>query len=128
MHSRTDLILATDLDGTFLPPEGNGGGSDLYKLIRDNPGKIVLIFVTGRAYESILSLLDDPSVPVPDYIIADVGATILKRQGDTFSPVMPLQQEIAEKWPGHGPFLGGGGWLGGGQRKEPPQDRLFFFL
>lgn len=128
MHSRTHLILATDLDGTFLPPEGGGAASDLYKLIRDNSGKIVLIFVTGRAYESILSLLDDPSIPVPDYIIADVGATILKRHGETFSPVMPLQQEIAEKWPGHDVILSSVGSLAGLQRQEVPQERRCSFF
>lgn len=127
MCSTHELILATDLDGTFLPPEGGGGASELYKLIRNNSEKILLIFVTGRAYESILSLLDDPLIPAPDYIIADVGGTILKRQGDTYAPVMPLQQEIAEKWPGHDVIWNRVASIGGLQRQEVPQERRCSF-
>ena len=128
MHSRIDLVLATDLDGTFLHPDTNGTMPPLYKVIRDNRDKIVLIFVTGRGYESILSLLDDPSFPMPDYIIADVGATVLKRQAETFIPVMPLQNEIAEKWPGREAVLNSVNSIAGLQLQEVPQERRCSFF
>ena len=90
------MILATDLDGTFL-----GGVEDarreLYDLIRETP-EAVLIFVTGRGVGSIRPLLDDPFVPNPQYIIADVGATIV--HGDTLEPVASIQEEIEAVWPG----------------------------
>src|SRR5690554_6194109 len=77
------LILATDLDGTFL-----GGSAEdqrrLYQTLRNMPGS-VLIFVTGRGLESVLPLLGDPSIPDPDYIICDVGATVV--HGETLQPV-----------------------------------------
>lgn len=90
------MILATDLDGTFL----GGKHADklkLYRLIRENK-EIRLIFVTGRGMESVLPLLDDPIIPNPDYIICDVGATILN--GRTLEPIEPLQNQIESKWPG----------------------------
>lgn len=90
------MLLATDLDGTFL------GGShqhmeELYEMIRNNKD-FRLVFVTGRGMESVLPLLSDPVIPRPEYIICDVGATIL--DGTTLFPVQPIQNNIESKWPG----------------------------
>lgn len=121
------MILATDLDGTFLPPNSNEPSSDLYKIIRDHREEILLIFVTGRGYESILPLLDDSSLPTPDYIIGDVGATILKKNRGAFVPVMSLQSEIAGKWPGRETILNELGNIAGLQLQEVPQERRCSF-
>lgn len=90
------MLLATDLDGTFL-----GGKSidklKLYRLIREEQG-IRLAFVTGRGMESVLHLLDDSIIPNPDFILCDVGATILN--GRTLEPIQPIQSQIESKWPG----------------------------
>ncbi|RAJ11124.1 glucosylglycerol-phosphate synthase/alpha,alpha-trehalose-phosphate synthase [UDP-forming],TIGR02400 [Chitinophaga skermanii] len=90
------MILATDLDGTFLGGDQQSK-NQLYSLIRDNKD-FRLIFVTGRGLESVLPLLSDPVIPRPDYIICDVGATVLN--GYTLEPVQPIQNSIEEKWPG----------------------------
>lgn len=90
------MLLATDLDGTFL----GGRQTDrlkLYRLIREQE-KIRLLFVTGRGIESVMPLLDNPIIPNPDYIICDVGATVLN--GQTLEPVQPIQSEIENRWPG----------------------------
>ena len=90
------MLLATDLDGTFL----GGRQADrlkLYRLIREQEN-IRLMFVTGRGIESVMPLLDNPVIPDPDYIICDVGATILN--GQTLEPVQPIQAEIESRWPG----------------------------
>lgn len=88
------MLLATDLDGTFL-----GGKQidklNLYKLIQQR-NDILLVFVTGRGLESVLPLLNDLIIPDPDYIICDVGATIVN--GRTLEPVEPIQSEIESKW------------------------------
>lgn len=128
MTTKIKMILATDLDGTFLAPEAKGAPSDLYKVIRDNREEIILIFVTGRGYESILPLLDDASLPMPDYIIADVGGTILKRQNGSFISVMPLQGEVAEKWPGREIILNQLADMAGLHIQEVPQERRCSFL
>src|SRR5689334_7030507 len=90
------MILATDLDGTFL-----GGKSlqkqQLYRILRENTA-VRLIYVTGRGLESVIPILNDPIIPNPDYIICDVGATIVN--GHTLEPVEHLQSEIEKKWPG----------------------------
>lgn len=90
------MLLATDLDGTFL-----GGDSEnrlrLYQIIAAHP-EIELAFVTGRGLESVLPLLADPTIPQPDYIICDVGCTVV--DGHTQQPIQPLQAAIDKRWPG----------------------------
>ena len=96
INNNASLVLATDLDGTFL-----GGTSSsreqLYSLLRNN-SNICLIFVTGRGRESVQELFNDPLLPRPDFIIGDVGASIF--EGDGVQPVEPLQSKIDALWPG----------------------------
>ncbi|MEL6549569.1 MAG: HAD-IIB family hydrolase [Pseudomonadota bacterium] len=93
-----DLVLATDLDGTFL------GGTDedrkkLYQFIESNRSRVGLIFVTGRDPGFINDLVRKRGVPKPDYVVADVGTTIAE-MGDDFHlrPIDALEAEISEKW------------------------------
>lgn len=90
------LLLATDLDGTFLAGK-SVHKQQLYRLIRERKD-VRLVFVTGRGLETVIPLLKDPVIPNPDYIICDVGATVVN--GLTLEPVQPLQSIIEEKWPG----------------------------
>lgn len=91
------LVLATDLDGTFL-----GGSPEqrqkFYDYLEENRDRLQLIFVTGRSLELILRLYDqkDIKIPQPDYIIGDVGTTIY--DGKTLKPVAEVQNWVAEIW------------------------------
>ena len=90
------MLLATDLDGTFL----GGRQSDRMRLYRFLPRQpeVTLVFVTGRGFEHVLPLIYDPTIPTPKYVICDVGTTIV--HGDTLEPVQPIQSEINQCWPG----------------------------
>ncbi len=90
------MLLATDLDGTFLAGDPEDRLS-LYQTIAAHP-EIKLAYVTGRSLEAVLPLLADPTLPQPDYIIADVGATLV--HGDSLQPIQPLQSVIDARWPG----------------------------
>ena len=70
------MILATDLDGTFLAGDA-ATRHRLYQLVSLH-ADVDLIFVTGRGLESVLPLLSDPTIPQPKYIICDVGATVVE--------------------------------------------------
>ena len=126
-HSQIDsrsLVLATDLDGTLL-----AGTRDARRRIRDLfsgglPGA-KLVFVTGRGLESVIPLLSDPTIPVPDYIIADVGATIV--HGD-LRPVEPLHHEIAAHWPGAQTVLKALASFDYLERQYVPQERRCSFF
>lgn len=89
------LILATDLDGTFL-----GGSADqrrsLYDMLTRHRRQIMIVFVTGRDLGFIDALKAQGDVPVPDYVIGDVGTTIVR--GDTFEPIAEVQDPISRVW------------------------------
>ena len=92
---RRPLVLATDLDGTFL------GGSDaqrlaLYRWIEAHRERVTLVFVTGRDLPFIRTLVRDTPVPRPDYVIGDVGTTIAGGPG--IEPMEELEQPIAQAW------------------------------
>jgi len=90
------FVLATDLDGTFLAGESDER-QRLYRLIARHPD-IRLVWITGRGLEAVMPLLTDPSLPRPDYIVCDVGATVV--DGQTLQPLQPLQSSIDARWPG----------------------------
>lgn len=90
------MLLATDLDGTFLAGDPEDRLS-LYQTIAAHP-EIKLAYVTGRSLEAVLPLLADPTLPQPDYIIADVGATLV--HGDSLQPIQSLQGTVDARWPG----------------------------
>lgn len=98
----------------------------LYRALRATQD-VRLVFVTGRGAESVLPLLSDPLVPDPDYIIADVGATVL--HGDGRRHVTPLQWELSQHWVGMDPILQALEGLDGLERQRVPQERrVSYFL
>ncbi|MBM9596386.1 HAD-IIB family hydrolase [Roseitranquillus sediminis] len=91
------MVLATDLDGTFL------GGSDedrrrLYDWIEGNRATVGLVFVTGRDPDFIRDLCAG-LVPWPEYVVGDVGTTIAHVEpGGRLVPIPDLEADIAERW------------------------------
>lgn len=118
------MILATDLDGTFLAgdPENR---LKLYQLISTHPD-LTLVYVTGRGLESVLPLLADPTLPQPDYIICDVGCTVV--EGATQQPIIEIQAEIERRWPGEHVVEDVMAAFDGLSRQEVPQERRCSFL
>jgi hydroxymethylpyrimidine pyrophosphatase-like HAD family hydrolase len=118
------LVLATDLDGTLL-----AGTQEMRRRIRDlfsgGLSGAKLVYVTGRGLESIIPLLSDSTLPQPDYIIADVGATVV--YGD-LRPVDPLHHEIAARWPGSQAVLQQLAGFSLLQRQTVPQERRCSFF
>jgi glucosylglycerol-phosphate synthase len=117
------MLLATDLDGTFL------AGNDeerhrLYHLVAHHPD-IQLAFVTGRGLETVMPLLDDAAMPRPDYVICDVGATVV--DGTSLQPIQPLQAEIESCWPGERPVVQAVSRFPMLSRQDVPQERRVSF-
>ncbi len=113
------MLLATDLDGTFLAGDPDSR-LKLYQLVVSHP-EIKLVFVTGRGLELVLPLLADPTLPEPDYIICDVGGTLV--DGHTQQAVQPIQGEIDRLWPGERMVEEAIADFAGLQRQEVPQER-----
>lgn len=93
-----DLVLATDLDGTFL-----GGSPEdrqrFYGWIEANRDRVGLIFVTGRDPGFISDLTARRGVPRPDYVVGDVGTTVASVGPDhLLSPIAELEADIEKAW------------------------------
>ncbi len=118
-HLGRPLLLATDLDGTFLAgtPEQR---LRLYQLL-DRYADVQLAYVTGRGLEAVLPLLSDPTLPRPDYIICDVGATVV--EGRNRQAIQPLQSQIESRWPGEQAIAKVIDAFPGLERQEVPQER-----
>ncbi len=90
----SSLLLATDLDGTFL------GGTEAQRgaLYADLAARqdVLLVYVTGRDIGFIAELIRTPGIPRPRYIIGDVGTSVY--DGETLEPMVELEAEIATRW------------------------------
>ena len=118
-HATAPVLLATDLDGTFLA--GNSlQRRQLYRLLAAHPN-LRSAWVTGRGVESVLPLLADPTLPRPDYLICDVGATVLDTRD--MLPVQPLQSAIEGRWPGEYPVAAALAPFTDLVRQDVPQQR-----
>lgn len=77
------LLIGTDLDRTLLPngeaPE-SAGARDRFRLLGELP-EVRLVYVTGRDPDLVNEAIETWNVPVPDLLIADVGATIAEPAG-----------------------------------------------
>ena len=113
------LVLATDLDGTFLAGDPSER-QRLYRLASQHPD-IRLIWITGRGLEAVMPLLLDPALPRPDYLVCDVGATVV--DGKTLQPIQPLQSQIEARWPGERAVADAMHRFPVLQRQDVPQDR-----
>ncbi len=73
-------VLATDLDGTFIPLEGNQQNHcDLEVLCLELQRRgLELIYVTGRHYELVLEAIGSHALPTPQWMICDVGTSIYR--------------------------------------------------
>ena len=95
--SKKEMVLATDLDGTFL------GGTEedrkaFYAFIEKSRDRVGLIFVTGRDPAFIVNAVKK-GLPAPDFVIGDVGTTIARFDAEGHvSPIEDLEAEIADAW------------------------------
>jgi len=93
-------ILATDLDGTFIPGD---------HLLPDDPQlralevlrkriaseRLEVVFVTGRHLDSVIEVMQRKHLPQPQWIIGDVGTSIFHREGPGCDqPYRPLQSYV----------------------------------
>ncbi|MEM6365938.1 MAG: HAD-IIB family hydrolase, partial [Planctomycetota bacterium] len=116
MSSSGCCVLATDLDGTFIPLDGDIEAERSLRLIKSalaspptnsqvdqssQAGRAFpLLFVTGRHYDSVLDAIRESSLPIPDWILCDVGTSFFRRvteadQPNVFERVAAYDHELA---------------------------------
>jgi HAD superfamily hydrolase (TIGR01484 family) len=82
----TPNTLATDLDGTFIPLHGNSPNeADLstFHKMRETVD-FNLVFATGRHFASVIDAIKKYRLPLPDWIICDVGSSIYEKNDHHF--------------------------------------------
>ncbi|WP_296476642.1 HAD-IIB family hydrolase [Roseinatronobacter sp.] len=99
LAAECEMVLATDLDGTFL-----GGSAEhrrqLYDWLQNHYPAVRLVFVSGRDPDFIGQLCADGAVPAPEYVIGDVGTTIARFDAGTVQPIPSLEAPIVRRWHG----------------------------
>ncbi|MFG3406528.1 trehalose-6-phosphate synthase [Streptomyces sp. NPDC048142] len=93
-----ERVLVADLDGTLL-----GGDQEsrlrMRRALERHP-EITVVFATGRSLSSVRTLLrQDPLLPRPRWIIADVGASVV--DAADMSHIDALERPLRSGWPGH---------------------------
>lgn len=84
----TPRLLASDLDGTLIPPDESPDRlrelQDLRRTVQVM--ELALAYVTGRRLASALRGIERFGLPRPDALACDVGATVYWRRDGTYEP------------------------------------------
>ena len=96
------LLLCTDLDRTLIPngpqPESSNARTCFRSLATKD--EVTLVYVTGRHKALVQEAIDDYQLPQPGYVIADVGSTIYKTNGNGWHHWEQWGLEISGQWHG----------------------------
>ncbi|MCP5559787.1 MAG: HAD-IIB family hydrolase [Verrucomicrobiaceae bacterium] len=96
------LLIATDLDRTLLPNGGQPESAAARPMLRQlvGEGRIGLAYVSGRSLGLVLEAVPTYDLPMPDWIIADVGATIYHRENDAWERDDQWHALLSRRWQG----------------------------
>lgn len=84
---KAKYLLALDLDGTLVGDDL--ALSEFSEYLGERREQFWLAYVTGRTAGSAVSLFDLPHLPCPDFLVCDVGGTLLRP-----SPEIQLLNEM----------------------------------
>lgn len=94
------ILLATDLDRTLLPngkhPESPQARA-LFRQFVTRP-EVVLAYVTGRHRGLVMEAIDAYDIPIPQFVIADVGTSLWEVRGASWQIRDDWQQALATDW------------------------------
>ncbi len=97
------LLICTDLDRTLIPngPHAESAGARRHFARLAGDVRVTLAYVSGRHRELVASAISEYSLPVPDYVLGDVGTTIYRVGPRNAWERQPRwEQEIAKDWNG----------------------------
>lgn len=90
-------VLATDLDGTFIPLDDNPDNISALEILKREffSTNNKLIYVTGRHLSSVESAVGTFQLPVPDWMICDVGTSIYRIDGGDPAIFNPYEEHLS---------------------------------
>lgn len=97
------LLICTDLDRTLIPngPQSESDGVRRHFARLCERPEVTLAYVTGRHRALVENAISNYSLPIPDYVIADVGTTIYRvGPGHRWERQHAWDEQIAVDWNG----------------------------
>lgn len=95
------LLVCTDLDRTLIPNGSrleSAGVRARFQALAARP-EVTLAYVTGRHLELVVRAMAEFQLPVPDFIIANVGTTIYQPgPAGTWQSLDEWQADIGQDW------------------------------
>lgn len=96
------ILICTDLDRTLLPngkqPESPGARAAFRRLVL-RP-EITLAYVSGRHRSLVEDAIREYELPLPDWVIGDVGTTIYQLHAEEWLHWSEWEQEVSAAWRG----------------------------
>lgn len=98
------LLICTDLDRTLIPngpqPE-SPGARRCFAQLAERP-EVTLAYVSGRHRALVEEAVAAYRLPLPDFVIGDVGTTIYRvGKEHAWQSLAAWEEEIARDWAGH---------------------------
>lgn len=96
------LLLCTDMDRTVIPNGAQVEHQDSRKQFARfcRQPEVLLVYVTGRHQELVNEALEDYGLPVPDYVITDVGTRIYYINNECWQEIRAWEELIDKDWNG----------------------------
>ncbi|MGR9085802.1 MAG: HAD-IIB family hydrolase [Gammaproteobacteria bacterium] len=96
------ILLCTDLDRTLLPngsqPESPEARQYFDRFV--SRAEVTLAYVTGRHRDLVDEAIQEYDLPMPDWVIGDVGTTIYRIQAGEWRHWTEWEDDIARDWRG----------------------------
>jgi len=95
-------ILATDLDRTLLPngKESYEEGAIERLMLALDKSDIGLVYVTGRNLRLVQEAVDEYKIPLPLFLVAEVGSMVYKKEGEALVADDDWLEYLSQKTPG----------------------------
>ena len=99
----TKLLLCTDLDRTLIPngtqPESLAVRNKFNHLVSQD--EVTLVYVSGRDESLVKQAMQNFKLPLPDYVITDVGSSIYQILNGEWIHLIKWDSEISNDWNGY---------------------------
>lgn len=91
-------VLATDLDGTLIPLEGEPQNREDLETLAClfAQANRTLVYATGRSFDSVMEAISQIPLPEPDWIVCDVGSRIMHHEGVEWREMTAYDQHLNE--------------------------------
>jgi len=95
-------LLATDLDGTVIPPGRTAERSREIGLFREAVASagVTLAYVTGRHLAFALEGVEQAGLPSADYMACDVGTSLYRRAGEGYEADLDYREAMKRAFGG----------------------------